>query len=470
MATRSNSDKIDGVALESASIQRSQAPDINAAAAILVTSDGRALWSRNATKPRAMASITKMMVALVILERGDLNDTITISKSAANVPYALGLKAGERVPARRLLELALVASSNDAAYALAEHYGGTMPRFIGMMNQRASQLGLRDTRFVNPHGLDARGHHSSAADLASLTQRAMREPEFRRIVAMRTVTMPGYKKRKAHKYDNTNELLGRYQGLLGGKTGFTDNAGFSLATSAQRNGITLTTVVMGTHANSSRFKTADRLLDWGFKHLRTQTVAKADETVAEVPLAVNHEQTVIARFAETTSAIVFDLEGPVVRSLSLPENIELPVFQGQKLGHAQLKQGKRVVADVPLVAAADLASVTETVGAVPVTDYVERRVTARTVDTSIAVPAFDATKPVQRTVSLDKQVNAPVAKGTRLGQIVYAQNGKPIVTVPVVAAEKVDKPSAISTVGIWLTRAWRGIVGEPTIASLEVAE
>jgi len=413
LAKRYGTDEVGGVALESSELKRSVAPDIAAKSGIIVTSDGRALWARDATEQRSMASITKMMVALLVLERGDLDERVTVSKSAAGVPYALGLKAGEQRSTRELLELALVASSNDAAYALAEHYGGTVRDFADLMNERADELGLDDTRFANPHGLDAKGHHSSAADLAVLAQTVMREREYRRIVAMKSVVLPAYKKRAARTYKSTNHLLGKYKGMLGGKTGFTDNAGYSFVSSAERDGITLTTVVLGTRGDAARFKNTDRLLDWGFKHLRLQQVATATETVGAVPLAPNHARVVPARFAETTSAVIFDLDGPVARSLTLPDTIALPVYEGQVIGHARLQQGERVVTDIPIVAAADMASAAETVGAVPVADYLERTVVARAADTSVPVPAFAADKPVERTVTLAEKVAAPVASVAR---------------------------------------------------------
>jgi D-alanyl-D-alanine carboxypeptidase len=296
----------------------------------------------------------------------------------------------------------------------------------------------------------------------------MREPQYRRMVAMRSVTLPAYKKRASRTFKSTNHLLGKYKGMLGGKTGFTDNAGYSLVASAERNGITLTTVVLGTRGENARFKNTDRLLDWGFKHLKLQRVATATETVAAVPVAANHSRTVPARFAETTSAVVFDLDGPVARAVTLPDNISLPVYEGQVIGHAELKQGDRIVTDVPLVAAADIASAAETVGAVPVADYLERTVPVRAADASVAVPAFAADKPVERTVTLEERVSAPVAAGDRLGQVVYSQNGRTIVTVPVVAAASIEAPGALGRVGIWFARTWRGLLGKPTMAKLQV--
>ena len=468
-AARLATDQIGGVALGSSDRTSSTAPDVGAAAGLLESADGRALWARKPATRRAMASITKIMVALVVLDRANLDDKVTVSKTASNVPYALGLRAGETLTVRQLLELALVASSNDAAQALAEHVGGTMPAFVREMNAYATELGLNDTRFSNPHGLDAPGHRSSAVDIASLMHTAMKDPEFRRIVALKKVTLPAYKKRKARKVESTNELLGEYRGMLGGKTGYTGDAKYGVVTTAERNGIALTAVVLGAPNNKARFTDSKRLLNWGFKHLRRQTVAVATETVGAVPLVANPSRSVQARFAETTSAVVFDIDGPLRRSLSLQQQVALPVFEGQELGRIEFTQGERFVASVPVVAAADFASAEETVGSVPVSDYVDRSVLARAADASVSVEPFDPAAPVERTVRLSREVRAPVTAGNRLGEIVYSQKGVTVARVPVVATTAVDAPGVVTRIGIWFERRWRGLTGRPTIASLELA-
>jgi len=469
VAKRYNTDEICGTALESSGVDPENAPDINAVAGTVVTADGRVLWSRASTRQRPMASITKVMTALLVLERAKLGDHVTVSKAASRVPYAVGLQPGERLTVRDLLELALVASSNDAAYALSEHVSGTAPAFATLMNERAAELGLNDTHFVNPHGLDAPGHHSSAADIVSLTRTAMRTSEFRRIVRLRSVRLPARGKRAARKLECTNELLGRYPGVLGGKTGFTDDAKYGLVTCAERDGIALTAVVLGSRSNSARFKNSRRLLDWGFKHLRLRTVAAATETVGAVPVSADPKHVVTTRFAETTSVPVFDLDGPVQRSLTLPTRVDLPVFEGQPLGDVRITQGERLITTVPVVAAHDMASVGETVGAVPVAEYLDRSVPVRASDSSASVPAFDPSVAVERKVRLDDRVSAPVTSGERLGEIVYSQRGTVIVSVPVVAAASIEAPGLLGRVGTWFARGWRRLLGKPTMASVQVA-
>ncbi len=470
LATRHDSDTIAGVPLSECDPSKSVAPSISAAAGVICTSDGQVLWSRKATTPRAMASTTKVMTALIVLQQADLDEQVVISESASKVDYAIGLEPGERRSVRELLELALVASSNDAAHALAEHVSGSVPAFVDEMNDRADELELRDTRFANPHGLDQAGHHSSAADLSALARTAMADPAFRSIVGLRSVTLPAYEKRKARTIESTDELLATYPGLLGGKTGFTDDAKYSFVASAERDGVSLTAVVLGAPSSSVRFKHSARLLDWGFDHLKVQTVATATETVGSVPVAVDTRRTVPVRVAETTSTAVFDLAGPVARRLVAKDRIDLPVYAGQTLGRVEVVQGERVLATVPAVAAADIASVNETVGAVPVRDYLDVAVTARAAETSVAVPAFDERVPVRRDVKLERHTSAPVEAGEPLGEITYSQAGRVLVTVPVVAATDVVAPGLMSRLGTWLARGWRAVTGSPTMARLVVLE
>ena len=465
LASRVGSDTVVGVRLSSGEITQTLAPDVAFKSGLLVAGDGRELWGRRPGSERPMASITKVMTALLALENGGLDESVTISKTAAGVEDGVGLVAGEKHTVRELLELALIASSNDAAIALAEHVGGTVPQFVTQMNDKASQLGLDDTHYVNPHGLDAPGHHSSAEDIASLARTAMRSQEFRRIVTLRSVTLPAYEKRKVVKLKATNELLAKYRGMLGVKTGFTNDAGHSLVGSAERNGITLTAVVLGGATNKSRFTECAKLLDWGFTHYAPQRIASATETVGTVALTANPTKSVTARFAETTTMPVFDLAGPVTRKLTLPKTIALPVFAGQKLGEVVITQGDTTLARVPAVATTSIASAEETVGQVPVAEYLDRAVTARAADASLTVAEFDPTRPVDRLVDLDAKVHAPVVVGDRVGEIVYSQGGREIVRVPVVAVTAVSEPGLGAKVGIWFARGWRTLTGQPTMAA-----
>jgi D-alanyl-D-alanine carboxypeptidase len=337
------------------------------------------------------------------------------------------------------------------------------------MNDRAVELGLSHTHFANPHGLDAPGHHTSAADLAALARTAMKLPEFRRVVAIEKLKLAARKDRPARTLKSTNQLLRTYRGVVGGKTGFTDDAKYALVAIAQRGDVKLTAVILGAPSSATRFRHSARLLSWGFKHMRPQTLTTPTETVGAVPLSANPSRTVPARFAEETSATVFDLDGPVTRKLQLASRLPLPVYEGQPVGTVRLMQGDRVLATATAVAAVDLASVGETVGAVPVSDYIDKVVAVRAAETSSAVQEYAADKPVRRVVELDSSVAAPVLAGTRVGEIVYVQGASVVSRVPAVAASAVGEPGPAEKVGIWLLRAVRGLFGAPRMAAAVVA-
>ena len=466
-AWRAGFDEVAGKPL-SAGVPAQTAPDIDAAAGILTDNDGRALWSRRGDERRAMASTTKMMTALLVLERGRLDDKVTVSPTASRVPYATGLVAGERRTVRELLQLMLVTSSNDAAYALGEHVGGSMPAFVKLMNERAAKLGLKNTRFANPHGLDAPGHYSTPTDLAKLARTVTEHGEYRRVTQMKKVLMPGARGRAPRWLKSTDRLLGVYAGILGGKTGYTDNAKYSFVVQATRNGVTLTAVILAAPSERGRFAQAARLLDWGFRNLAVRRVSSAGEKVADLAVA-DGAANVPVRTATDASAHVFAPDGPVTREATLTANVNLPVFEGQPIGEVRLMQGKRLLARVPAIAATSTVSTEETVGAVPVADYVDRTVSVRTSKlATITLPAFEPGKPVDQQIDVPTELSAPVSAGQRVGEITYSQDGRVVAKVPVVAAESVDAPGFVQSVRTALARGWLGLLGRPTVARLQL--
>jgi len=234
--------------------------------------------------------------------------------------------------------------------------------------------------------------------------------------------------------------------------------------------VTLTAVILGAPRSSTRFKHTARLLDWGFGHLSMHSLANPSETLGTVPIQQNSVRSVPVRLSEETSVPVFDLDGPVTRSAFFKTLVSLPIYEGQPLGELEFKQGDRLLVRAPVVAARAVASAEETVGAVPVSDYLSKTVTARTADSSASVAEFDPAAPVERSVKLDPKVSAPVRAGTPLGQVIYTQHGRVIASVPVVASAGVTAPGALTRFGIWIARGWRGLVGGPKMATLQVIE
>ncbi len=226
---------------------------------------GVTLAEYRADAERPMASTTKIMTALVALDRADPEDLVPVSAEAAAVGESeIGLVPGEEFLLRTLLVAMLVRSANDAALAIAEYAGGSVDGFVALMNAKAAELGLAHTRFANPHGLDAPGHYSSARDLLTMARVAMDDPEFARAVRTRKVTLRPAPDGTERVADATNLLLSEYPGAIGVKTGYTGRAGLVLVAAAERDGRRLYAVVMGSDGSGAHFADASALLDYGF--------------------------------------------------------------------------------------------------------------------------------------------------------------------------------------------------------------
>lgn len=345
---------VGGVDLASDPALAAAGPKVPMPAGVLRTIDGRTLWERQPHEQRAMASITKIMTALVVLEEADPAETVTVSPNAAAVKESgVDLVAGERFTVQQLLEAVLVPSANDAAYALAEHVAGSEDAFVELMNAKAAELGLGQTRFANPHGLDEPGHYTCAADIATLTTVAMADPRFAEIVSKPAISWTSGGVTKRH--ESSNKLLGAYEGMLGGKTGWTNGAGYSVVLTAERQGISLVAVVLGGTSESDRFAQARSLFDWGFAHYKMTEVASQDTTAGLVPVADYLDRTVPAIVSGDAVVPVFDLDGEVTSRVDLVGEIDAPVEAGDRLGTLTVVQGTRLLAQVPVVAAQDVA-------------------------------------------------------------------------------------------------------------------
>ena len=230
-------------------------PNVTAASALVADLEsGLALYEKAATEARPPASTAKIMTALVVIDQVPVDDVVVVSPTAASTPGSrMGLNAGDRLTVLELLYGLLLPSGNDAAVALAQHVAGTQADFVELMNARASAMGLSSTRFANAHGLDAAGQVTSATDLVTLARTALQDPNIAEIVAVRSITIGG------RQLENTNELLGTYDGVNGVKTGTTDEAGECLVASVTRDGRITLLVELG---STDRFGDARKLLDY----------------------------------------------------------------------------------------------------------------------------------------------------------------------------------------------------------------
>ena len=306
---------------------------------------GEILLAHYARERVPIASITKLMTVLLTLEHARPGDVVTVSPFAAEVgESSADLRAGERLTVLELLEAALIQSANDAADALAFYVGhGSEERFVAMMNARARRLGLRDTHFVRPDGLDAAGHVSSARDVTLLARILMHRPLVRKIVRMRAATIS--RGRTLHTW---NDLLSSYPGIFGVKTGHTSAAGWSEVAAARRRGVTIYATLLGSPDRSTRNADLSQLLDWGFARYRPAALVVKGRAYASAELGYGREPVALVASGSLTPSVRVNV--PFVRRVVAADAADLPVSRGQTLGRIDVFQRGRLLGSVPLVA------------------------------------------------------------------------------------------------------------------------
>ena len=306
---------------------------------------GELLAAQDARERVPIASITKLMTVLLAVERTRPSDVVTVSARAADVgESSANLRAGERLTVRELLEAALIQSANDAADALADYVGeGSEEHFVALMNQRARQLGLRDTHYVRPDGLDATGHVSSAHDVTLLARILMHRPLVRQIVRQQAATISGG--RTLHTW---NDLLSSYPGIFGVKTGHTSAAGWNEVAAARRGAVTVYATLLGSPDRGERNEDLAKLLDWGFSRYRSARVVAKGHVYARAVLGYGREPVALVAAASLRPSLRVDF--PLVRRVVAMNTADLPVSQGQSLGQVRVYQRGKLVGVVPLVA------------------------------------------------------------------------------------------------------------------------
>lgn len=309
---------------------------ITAPSAVLMeTSSGKILFEKNPHEQRPCASITKVMTMLLVCKAIDngklsLDDTITASAHAASMGGSdIWLEEGETMSADDMIKATVVASANDAAVALAEHLCGSEEVFVEKMNEKASQLGMKDTVFKNCNGLDEDGHITSAYDVAVMSRELMKHEM---IFEYTSIWLDNLRDGKTQ-IVNTNKLLKTYNGITGLKTGTTNDAGCCMAASAKRGDMSLVAVVLGCNSGKERFSDAAALLDYGFANFSV-TQLKAPEDLPKTIKVENGMQGNIGIGCDVNASIVLDKNSSskIVSKIDLPESIEAPVVSGQKLG------------------------------------------------------------------------------------------------------------------------------------------
>ncbi len=326
----------------------SGAPILTAKSAILMeATTGKVLYTKNADEALPPASVTKIMTLLLVMEAIDngsvkLSDTVSVSAHAASMGGSqIYLKEGERMSVEDLLKSVVIASANDAAVALAEYICGSTESFVEKMNRRAEQLGLRNTKFENPTGLDdtAESHLTSARDIALMSQALIRHDMILQYSSIWMDTI----RDGAFGLTNTNRLVRFYRGCTGLKTGSTDKAGFCVSVTAKREDLSLICVIMGAETRDVRNAEATRLLDWGFSEYALY-VAKPEELT---PIRVSGGMIDNCRvITEQFSCVVRKNElGEIVRTVDCPTILKAPVERGAPVGRVIYKLGDREIGE-----------------------------------------------------------------------------------------------------------------------------
>ncbi len=322
-------------------------PPVIARAYILVNpATEEVLVERAADRRLPMASTTKMMTAIVTLERAKLADIAVVPRSAVATGGSTShLVPGERLPVRTLLTGLMVGSGNDASVALAMHVGrGSQKRFVQMMNAEAAQMGLTRTRFANPHGLDQSGHYSTVRELVALGQRTLQNPFLRRVVTRRSVTIPGPGGRGSRRLQSENDLLSIDRDADGIKTGHTRGAGYSLVAHARRRatGVELYAALIGSSSRAQRARDTKRLLDWGFAQYVRVTPLRPGTVVVSIPVR-DRPGVTAPLFVDSELTATIRVGRKLTRTVVVPAEIVGAVAAGAVVGEVRISEGQRVI-------------------------------------------------------------------------------------------------------------------------------
>ena len=316
------------------------------------------MYGKNEELRSAMASTTKIMTATIALENGNLQDEVTIDRKAAGTGGSrLGLKRGDKITLNDLLYGLMLRSGNDAAVAIAEHIGGSVEGFAELMNQKATELGLKDTHFVTPHGLDSSEHYTTALELAKLTDYALKNEKFAKIVATKstTISING----NPRQLFNTNELLGVLNGVIGVKTGFTNGAGRCLVTETKRGDMDIIVVVLGADTKKDRTKDSIKLIEYAFSNFTKVNIKGKTIEEFEKWERINRNRILIIKGQKDRISLdigKFNTETIPVKetdkleiTINTINQLEAPVEKNTKVGTIIIKLNDNIIDSIDIV-------------------------------------------------------------------------------------------------------------------------
>lgn len=327
--------------------------ETTAEAAVLMDAvSGKILLNKNMDKELPPASVTKIMTLLVTLDaleegKVKLTDRVAASENAWKMGGSqIYLEPGEELSLEEMLISIAVGSANDACVAVAEHIAGTHEEFVELMNQRAKKLGLKHTHFANAYGLPAEGHYTSAHDMAQILRTALKYPEFRKLTSTKEYDL----RSGDFKLWNTNKLLWWYRGTDGGKTGWTNEAKYCLASTVDRDGLRLIAVVLGTPEPRSHFRESMKIYNYGFAKYKAVKFAEAEERVQTLPVGKGVvERTDIITASRAAVTVLKGEEKDVSKKVILPESVDAPLTAGDQVGEMVLLNKGEEIGRIPLV-------------------------------------------------------------------------------------------------------------------------
>jgi len=327
----------------------SELPKNTAQSAVLMDAQtGRVLYEKNPDKKLPMASTTKIMTAILAIENGDLNSTVTVSDNASGTEgSSIWLGVGEKMKLSDMLYGLMLSSGNDAAVAIAEHIAGSVDKFVEMMNEKAKAIGAKNTHFVNPNGLPAKEHYTTAYDLALISCYAMKNETFRSIVGTETkeVTWEG------HEYNrflrNKNKILWQYEGGNGVKTGYTKEAGRCLSGAANKDGMQLVATVLNA---PNMFPDCMNILDYGFEHYQAYQVVDQSQDLVSIPVVDGKQESTVAAPAEDICLPLTKDEYTMIEKRFYYDKLQAPVAENQVVGKIELWLGDKKMKEVSLLA------------------------------------------------------------------------------------------------------------------------
>lgn len=313
---------------------------------------------KNEDVKSAMASTTKIMTTIVILEKSDLDETVTVSAKAGGTGGSrLGLKRGDKASVKDLLYGLMLRSGNDAAVALAEHVGGSVKEFAELMNEKATELGLTNTHFVTPHGLDDANHYTTALELAKLTDYAMDNETFAKIVGTKSTTI--YINNQPRQINNTNELLGVLNGVVGVKTGFTNNAGRCLVTETKRNNMDIITIVLGADTKKDRTKDSVNLIEYTFSKYKMYNLEERIIEEFNKWKNINEKRILIIKGKQSNPKLALGAiekatipicdNDKIEYSINALTEVEAPVEQWNVMGTLTVKLNGKILENIDIV-------------------------------------------------------------------------------------------------------------------------